>query len=74
MIANGIGVIDQDYHGDEDEVGLQVLNFSKEPVVVKRGERIAQAILVKIAKASKFIAKKSLAKKSRGGWGSTDRH
>lgn len=73
MIANGIGVIDQDYCGEEDEIGLQVLNFSKQNVEVKKGERIGQALLVKIAKAEKFVQVTSMSKKSRGGFGSTGR-
>ena len=70
IVANGIGVIDQDYHGERDEVSLQVLNFSKKDVVVDRGERIAQAILVKIEIAGIKQVKKAR-KKSRGGFGST---
>lgn len=73
MVANGIGVIDQDYCGEEDEIGLQMLNFSKENVEVKKGERIGQALLVKIAKAEKFTAVTAMSKKSRGGFGSTGR-
>ncbi len=71
MIANGIGVIDQDYHGDKDEIGIQVLNFSTENVTINRAERIAQAILVKIAKVSKFNEVVTIKKISRGGFGST---
>lgn len=71
MISNGIGVIDQDYHGDEDEIGVQVLNFSKEEVIIEKGERIAQALLVKIAKVSEFDEVVSIKKNSRGGFGST---
>ena len=71
MLANGIGVIDQDYCGDDDELRLLMLNFSKQNVEVKRGERIGQAILVKIAKADKFLKVTSMNKKSRGGFGST---
>lgn len=71
LIANGIGTIDQDYHGDTDEIGIIVLNYTNKPIIVERGERIAQALLVKIAVAEKFIEKKTMAKKSRGGFGST---
>lgn len=71
IVANSVGIIDQDYSGEKDELGLQVLNFSNQKVVVKKGERIAQAILVKIEKAGQFIAVKKMNKKSRGGFGST---
>ncbi|MBP9691134.1 dUTP diphosphatase [Candidatus Woesebacteria bacterium] len=71
MIANSIGVIDQDYHGDKDEIGIQVLNFSKGNVTIEKGERIAQAILVNIAKVDAFQEVSSIKKDSRGGFGST---
>lgn len=71
MIANGIGVIDQDYHGDKDEIGVQVLNFSQKEVIIERGERIAQALLVQIAKVVEFDIVESIKEQSRGGFGST---
>jgi dUTP pyrophosphatase len=71
LIANGIGVIDQDYQGDEDEIGVEVVNITTSDVVVHRGERIAQGILVPIAKATKFTVVKQMNKTSRGGFGST---
>jgi len=71
MIANSVGVIDQDYHGDTDEIGIQVLNFSDDHVSVTRGERIAQALIVKIAKVERFDEVGSIKATSRGGFGST---
>ncbi len=71
MVANGIGIIDKDYCGDKDEIGLQVLNFTDEEVIVKKGERIAQAMLVKIGKVTEFKEVSSMKAKSRGGFGST---
>lgn len=71
MIANGVGVIDEDYCGDKDEIGVQVLNFSQLDVEVKKGERIAQAILVKIAKVNEFVPVDTMNAESRGGFGST---
>src|SRR3989344_5321015 len=47
---HGIGVIDNDYCGDEDEVKVQVFNSTDKEVVVEKGERIAQGIFVKIDK------------------------
>ena len=72
LIPHGLGLIDQDFWGEEDEIKIQVLNFSKEITKIKRGERIAQAFLVKIKKP-KILETKNLAKKSRGGFGSTDK-
>lgn len=70
LIPNGVGVIDQDYSGNEDELKLQALNFTKQTVKVERGERIAQAVFVKIERPE-FIEVKSMTDKSRGGFGST---
>ncbi len=70
MIANGIGVIDEDYCGDEDEIGLSVINFTQKPVIVEKGERLCQGILVKITLASLRQVSK-MTNKSRGGFGTT---
>ena len=74
IVANGIGVIDEDYHGDKDEIGVQLLNFSQEDVRIKKGDRIAQALLVSIAKVQDFEEVDSISCKSRGGFGSTKGH
>lgn len=71
IVANGIGVIDQDYCGEKDEIGVILLNFSNKKVIVEKGERIAQAILVKIAVASNFLETEFETSNSRGGFGST---
>jgi dUTP pyrophosphatase len=70
LIPNGIGVIDPDYQGDEDEIKLLVYNFTQEPVVVKRGERIAQAGFVPVEKV-KWNEVTTMPAQSRGGFGST---
>jgi dUTP pyrophosphatase len=70
LIPNGIGVIDPDYQGDEDEIKLLVYNFTKEPVVVKRGERVAQAGFVPVEKV-KWSEVMTMPAQSRGGFGST---
>lgn len=70
MLANGIGVVDQDYCGEKDELKLQLINFTGKPIEVKRGERLAQAIFVKIAKAD-LKEVEAVSEQSRGGFGST---
>lgn len=70
MIANGVGVIDQDYNGEEDELKTLVLNATKKKVVVEKGERICQGIFLKLA-IGKFSEVKKMTQKSRGGFGST---
>jgi dUTP pyrophosphatase len=71
IITNGIGVIDQDYCGENDEIKLQVLNYSNQDVIVEKGERIAQAMLVKIQQIEEFKIVDKMNDKSRGGFGST---
>lgn len=68
--ANGIGIIDQDYHGNEDEIKVEFYNFSNKLVKIEKGERIAQALLVKIS-TPKLKLQKFNKKQSRGGFGST---
>jgi dUTP pyrophosphatase len=70
MLANGVGVLDQDYHGPKDELGILVYNFTDAPVTVERGERIAQGIIVPIHRAE-FEEVEVVKEESRGGFGST---
>lgn len=72
LITNGIGVIDRDYCGENDEIKLQVLNYTQEDVIVEKGERIAQAMFVKTQKIDEFKIVDKMNEKSRGGFGSTD--
>ncbi len=67
---HGIGIIDQDYCGPEDEIKIQVYNFTDEAVEVKRGDRIAQAVFVKIDRFE-LLEEELVRKDSRGGFGST---
>lgn len=69
LIPNGVGVIDQDYCGEGDELMAQVLNFREEAVTVTRGERIAQGIFIPIMRVS--WNEVSEMGQGRGGFGST---
>ena len=70
MMPNGIGIIDQDYCGPEDELKLQIYNFTDEPIQVKKGDRLCQGVFVKIEKAEWEEVQK-LPDKTRGGFGTT---
>ena len=70
FVPHGVGIIDQDYCGPEDEVKVQVWNPTDREIVVERGERIAQAILVRIEKANWHESATTQAT-TRGGFGST---
>lgn len=69
LIPNGVGIIDQDYCGEGDELMVSVYNFRKEAVTVMRGERVAQGIFVPIARVAwnEVIQ----IRQGRGGFGST---
>lgn len=69
LIPNGLGIIDQDYCGEGDELKVQVLNFREEAVLVKRGERIAQGIFVPIQRVTWTEVDEM--GQGRGGFGST---
>ncbi|MFA5134002.1 MAG: dUTP diphosphatase [Patescibacteria group bacterium] len=71
MMGNGIGIVDQDYCGPNDEIKIQVLNIKKEPVKIEKGERIAQAVFVRIEKPSVEEIENLENSESRGGFGST---
>ncbi|PIR96707.1 MAG: dUTP diphosphatase [Candidatus Doudnabacteria bacterium CG10_big_fil_rev_8_21_14_0_10_41_10] len=69
-MANGVGVIDQDFHGSEDEIKILFRNFTDQKVIVKKGERIAQGLILPIEKAE-WEEVEEMTGKSRGGFGST---
>ncbi len=69
MLANSVGVLDSDYCGPKDEIQLAVWNPSEETIELKKGERIAQGVIMPVVQATLFEA---LANgPSRGGFGST---
>jgi len=69
LVPHGVGIIDQDYCGEGDEIMLQVYNFLDEAVTVQRGERIAQGMFVPILQVNWNEVDE--VGKGRGGFGST---
>ena len=47
-MVNSPGTIDSDYRG---EIGLVVVNWGREPFVIKRGDRVAQMVIAAVSKA-----------------------
>lgn len=70
MAANGIGVFDLDFRGDEDEYVFAAYNFTKKPVIIEKGERIAQLLFIKTDRIEIEEVKK-MGHPTRGGFGST---
>lgn len=69
-VPHGIGIIDQDYRGPKDELRAQLFNYTDATVTIERGERIAQALIVPIARVE-LIERALTTTKNRGGFGST---
>jgi dUTP pyrophosphatase len=70
MVANGVGVVDSDYCGPDDEVKIAVVNFTNEPVQIRTGDRIAQGIVLASPRVA-WEEVEELAERSRGGFGGT---
>ncbi|MBP9819317.1 dUTP diphosphatase [Candidatus Woesebacteria bacterium] len=73
LLANGVGVGDSDYSGDDDEYQAALLNFTDSPVVVERGERIVQFQLMKKV-AMQLVEVEQMNNSNRGGFGSTGKY
>jgi dUTP pyrophosphatase len=70
MVANGVGIVDSDYCGPADEIKIEVVNFTSAPVDVRRGDRLAQGVILAYARAEwqeTAVAERA----TRGGFGST---
>lgn len=69
MLANGVGIIDSDYYNNPDNEGhimFQVYNFSDEPVVIYKDDKIGQGIFMP------YLTTGDVVKTQReGGFGST---
>jgi len=70
MMANGIGVGDEDFCGDNDEYQSVLFNFTDQEVMVKKGERIVQLIILSRERVE-IEEMIELGNKDRGGIGST---
>lgn len=71
ILANGIGIIDEDYYNNPDNEGhimFQVYNITDNDVAIPAGERIGQGTFIKYAIIDDDIAEGL----RMGGFGSTD--
>lgn len=69
-LANGIGIIDSDYCGPNDELKLMLHNVGTEQYAVIMGERIAQGMFIPITRAQ-FVEPTDWSAVDRGGFGTT---
>jgi dUTP pyrophosphatase len=70
LMANGIGIGDPDFSGDNDEYNAVYYNFTDKPVLVEKGERIAQGLIIK-RESIQWQEVDKMSNKTRGGFGST---
>lgn len=69
FLVNGIGTIDSDYRG---EIKIIMSTCLKDPVTLKAGERVAQAVLQKVERAKCYeVFELSESVRGAGGFGST---
>jgi dUTP pyrophosphatase len=74
-LVNNVGIIDADYYNNPDNEGhimLALVNTGLEPIVLKKGERVAQGIFYKYLTTDDD---KDTKKEDRsGGFGSTGKN
>ena len=66
-LVNSPGTIDADYRG---EIGVIAINWGKEPLTIKRGDRIAQIVVSKVYRAKvEELDELDPTKRGKGGFG-----
>ena len=70
IVSNGVGVIDPDYSGPNDEVMIQVMNVTDSDVNIHRGDRLAQGIILPAPRVA-WEEVSEIREVTRGGFGST---
>jgi dUTP pyrophosphatase len=68
-VLNAPGTVDADYRG---EIGVLLVNLGADPVTVARGQRIAQLVVQRVARAELVeVAALEETPRAAGGFGST---
>jgi dUTP pyrophosphatase len=69
-MVNSPGTIDSDYRG---EIQLIAINLGREPVVIQRGQRVAQMVIQRIIRVQwQEVQELPLSDRQDGGFGHTD--
>jgi dUTP pyrophosphatase len=69
-MVNSPGTIDSDYRG---EIQLIAINLGREPVVIRRGQRIAQMVVQRVVRAHwQEVQELPVSERQDGGFGHTD--
>ena len=70
-MVNSPGTIDADYRG---EIQLIAINLGQEPVVIERGQRIAQMVVQRVVRARWHeVSELPASVRQEGGFGHTDK-
>lgn len=72
MLANGVGIIDPDFSGDQDELRGVVYNITDADVTVEKGDRVIQGCFIKVSDWS-WEECEQMSQKNRGAFGTTGR-
>jgi dUTP pyrophosphatase len=71
-MVNSPGTIDADYRG---EIQIIAINFGNEPVAIERGQRIAQMVVQRVARAEwQEVEELPSSERQDGGFGHTDKN
>ncbi len=71
-LVNSPGTIDADYRG---EIRLIAINLGRDPVVVRRGQRIAQMIVQRVCRVHwDEVEELPVSQRQEGGFGHTDKN
>jgi len=68
--ANGLGIGDSDYCGDNDEYKFPALNYTKDIVTIEKGTRCCQMLILPVEQMN-IQEVEHLENIDRGGFGST---
>ena len=69
-LVNSPGTIDSDYRG---EIQVIAINLGSEPVIIKRGERIAQMVVQRVIRTEwREVTELPDSERQAGGFGHTD--
>jgi dUTP diphosphatase len=70
-LVNSPGTIDADYRG---EIRLIAINLGREPVVIRRGRRVAQMVIQRVCRAQwREVERLPDSERQEGGFGHTDK-
>jgi len=71
ILTNSIGLIDQDFSGEGDEIAAHVINLTNKAQKIEKGDRLFQLVITPYTQVE-FEEVDDMGEQTRGGFGSTD--